>query len=260
LITAYNRPILLDRLLTSVKSAYKSEEYVVVVVFHEEIEGVKEVLTKRVDLQLTLLPVCGKFRSALQNINLNRIFGLEYCFEMLESVSVLALEDDVEIGFDTLVFCEAIMSLYSEDKDFRCLNLGSREEFKESTRFDYGKFRYGLFGQGACIGRQQFLRERRFYDRSATLGFDCLLEKYYKTGFVVMPYCSRYINDGWSGTHAPKDPKDSYYQQLRSSFVGFAPFPLEPYKREKLPFSWRADCLPYEHGILRSWIREKLSV
>jgi len=247
LVATYNRPKSLDKLICSLFQCADFHEYMLVVTYHEEISEVRNYLLQSGLDNLISIPVFGKNRSPLENININRIFGYKYCFEMLGADFVVGLEDDVEVGYDTLRFAEAMIDKYRSDPEFRCVNLGSRQPFNEELKFSYGKFRYGIFGQGSCIARQQYFKEKEhhLYKWNYGMGLDSMLEPYYKSGFVVMPFVSRYINDGRGGTHAPEDPNDEYYKDLESSFVGTDGFEIEPYFRIQSSFKWREDCIPY---------------
>jgi hypothetical protein len=176
-----------------------------------------------------------------------RIIGLDYCFDQLAVDYVVAIEDDVLCGYDTLVFCQKMIDLYGADQRFRGINLGSKELFNEAYRDEYGMFRYGLFGQGGAVTKETWARIKRLNILSNLKdhGFDFLVEYYYKTGFVIMPRCSRYIDVGWNGTHAPKDPEHDYYQSLRASWVGIAPFTVPNYRQTNFKFKWRDDCIQY---------------
>lgn len=247
LVAAYNRVKSLDKLVCSLVKCAGFGEYKLVITYHEEVAEVRNYLLCNNLANLISIPVYGKNRNALENININRIFGYQYCFEMLEADFVIGLEDDVEVGYDTLKFSEAMINRYSNDPEFRCVNLGSRQPFDEKLKFFYGKFRYGIFGQGSCIARQQYFKEKanQLYKWNSGRGLDGMLEPYYKSGFVVMPFVSRYINDGRGGTHAPEDPNDDYYRDLESSFVGISDFELAPYSKSEFSFKWREDCIPY---------------
>ena len=249
LVAAYNRPKSLDKLISSLVKCADFHEYKLVITFHEEVSEIKNYLLRSNLENLITIPVYGKNRSALENINFNRIFGYKYCFEMLEADLVIGLEDDVEVGYDTLKFSEALVEIYSNDPEFKCVNLGSRQPFDEELKFSYGKFRYGIFGQASCIARQQYFKEKsnHLYQWDYGIGLDSMLESYYKAGFVVMPFVSRYINDGRGGTHAPDNPSHEYYKDLESSFVGTENFQIESYIEIKDPFKWREDCVPYIH-------------
>jgi hypothetical protein len=194
-----------------------------------------------------LVPIDGSGRSKLENINKNRIIGLDYCFDILGVDYVVAIEDDVLCGYDALVFCQTMIECYRDDVHFRGVNLGSKEVYSEAYRFEYGLFRYGLFGQGSAVTKQTWakIKQLNILSTLTEQGFDFLVEYYYKTGFVIMPRCSRYIDIGWNGTHAPNDPNHQYYQALKASWVGLKAFSLIEYRLSSFQFNWRTDCIKY---------------
>jgi hypothetical protein len=75
---------------------------------------------------------------------------------------------------------------------------------------------------------------------------DGLVESYLKTGYMVTPNHSMFIDRGWNGTHAPSDSADPYYSELKSSFElngsengQFDLHDIEP--------NWREDCIVFHH-------------
>lgn len=247
LIATYNKTDELQKVLDHLASCSTFSSYQVVIFYHSEVTKTVAFVTQLNLANLVLVPVDGSARSKLENINSNRIDGLDYCFYTLGVDYVVAIEDDVLCGYDTLVFCEKMIETYRDDEHFRGVNLGSKEVFNEANRFEYGLFRYGLFGQGGAVTKQTWMKIKRLniLNKLTDQGFDFLVEHYYKTGFVIMPRCSRYIDIGWNGTHAPKDPNHQYYQALKLSWVGASAFPIESYRSNCFPFRWRKDCIKY---------------
>jgi hypothetical protein len=248
LIATYNKINELKKVLDCLAVCPLFQTHQVVIVYHTEVAETAIFLTRLKLANCTLIPVDGSGRSKLENINRNRIIGLDYCFERLGLEYVVAIEDDVLCGYDTLVFCQKMIETFRDDVNFRGVNLGSKEVFNEDGRSEYGLFRYGLFGQGGAVTRQTWNQIKRLKILSCIVdqGFDFLVEDYYKTGFVIMPRCSRYVDIGWNGTHSPKDPNHHYYTSLKASWVGTTAFPLPNYRLSSFQFNWRVDCIKYK--------------
>lgn len=251
LVTAFNRVLELEKALQAIQQCKGSEKYRLVIIYHEEQKASKDYIDHITIKNAIKIPIIGVGRSGLENMNKNRIFGLDYCFDMLSSEYVIAIEDDIVLGYDALIFSDQIINKYGSDKDFRGVNLGSRMCLDEKKKFSYGLFRYGLFGQGGAITREQWkkIKNLDLLSNHKFAGFDSLVEDYYKSGYVIMPYASRYIDNGWNGTHAPKDPVHEYYEDLRKSFVGDDRFEIKEYEYKELPYLWREDCLKYSKNM-----------
>jgi hypothetical protein len=248
LVTTYNRVKELDLCLKALAACATFSDYYLVIVYHQEQEA-NNIFISGLNYQYGIyLPVDGSGRKGLENMNRNRITGLNYCFDTLNVESVVAVEDDVVCGYDALTFCSAMIKQYTNDPEFRGVNLGSKEPFHTNYLRDYNLFRFGIFGQGGAVTKPIWRKINKLglLRHHAARGFDFLVEHYYKTGFVVMPRCSRYIDLGWNGTHAPKDPMDQYYQSLNGSWVGSTSFEVPAYRVKTFSYDWRDDCLPYK--------------
>jgi hypothetical protein len=248
LIATFNKIEELRQVLDHLAACPTFNDHQVVIVYHTEVPATVAFLTPLNFTNFVLVPVDGSGRSKLENINRNRVIGLDYCFDTLGVDYVVAIEDDVLCGYDTLVFCQTMIETYRDEVCFRGVNLGSKEPFSEAYRSEYGFFRYGLFGQGGAVTKQTWAKIKRLNILSTLTeqGFDFLVEYYYKTGFVIMPRCSRYIDIGWNGTHAPSDPNHQYYQELKASWVGVKAFPIDDYRSSRFQFNWRSDCIKYQ--------------
>lgn len=249
LITVWNRAEKLKECLNSLSQLKAIDEYRILIVQQDEFPEVTKVITEISWTKPIVLKTFGENRTGVQNITRNRILGYEKAFYELNATIVYGMEDDVILGFDALVFSESIIEKYKADKKFRGVNLFSGEKFEEKTKFKYGKFRFGISGQSWSITREiwdEILRTNILNDHK-NMGLDGLLEGYLKSGFVVMPYCSRYIDIGWGGTHAPDDPMASYFKKLEESWVGIEPFEIKKYEYDnQLEFNWRRDCVKYK--------------
>jgi hypothetical protein len=71
---------------------------------------------------------------------------------------------------------------------------------------------------------------------------DSLMENYLKRGYMITPNRSRFKDNGWNGTHAPKNPRDSYYRTIEESWTGYDMESVESYIRFDQQHSWRGDA------------------
>ncbi|QWD14760.1 hypothetical protein G6702_01730 [Polynucleobacter paneuropaeus] len=247
LIATYNRTEELQSALEHIQACQDFEDHYLVLIYHSEILETARYVENLSCANFIRIATNGTLRSKLENINKNRIDGLDYCFETLEVDYVVAIEDDVLCGYDTLIFCQQMIKKYGKNPEFRGVNLGSKEIYAENRRNEYGLFRYGLFGQGSAITKQVWkkIKSLKLLRQIDKQGFDYLVENFYKSGFVIMPRCSRYIDIGWRGTHAPKDPNNEYYLSLKSSWISTVPWGRIDYYSARFPYTWRYDCFPY---------------
>lgn len=246
-IATYNRPKELSLCLKMLSNCKLIDEFNVVILFHEENMDSLSVINLFNYRYKHVLSVKGVDKTPLENMNNNRLILLKYCFEKLESDYVVSIEDDVLLSYDSLVFSDFIISKFSKKFFFRGVNLGSLENKKEVDKSSYGLFRYGLSGQGGVITRKVWKKINKLdlLKNLSKEGFDSLVEAYWKTGFVISPYASRYMDIGWRGTHAPKDPKHSYYSKLKQSWLGPRKVFIKKYLKKDDHYFWRHDCLKY---------------
>jgi GR25 family glycosyltransferase involved in LPS biosynthesis len=151
------------------------------------------------------------------NIDAARLETLTTAFWDPSIELAVILEDDVCIAKDSLDFVELIISLESKKLNFRGINLGSREEI--NSPYGYSRIRYGIHGPASAISRKTWEKSGL-----ATAGlkqlprtWDGYLEAYLKTGFMVTPNLSRYIDFGSGGTHSSSSNED-YFKGLQKSF------------------------------------------
>ena len=48
---------------------------------------------------------------------------------------------------------------------------------------------------------------------------DGMMENHLKSGFMCNPLLSRYVDNGWSGTHGLGDPSHEFYRKFENSFI-----------------------------------------
>ena len=78
--------------------------------------------------------------------------------------------------------------------------------------------------------------------KSGSFPLDSLMENYLKRGYMVTPNRSRFKDNGWNGTHAPKDSNDRYFRTIEESWTGYHTASAESYIRFDQQHSWRRDA------------------
>jgi len=243
LVLTYNRSDLLHELLVSVHRVLKEEEISLLVVRQLGDENVGEVLkTWRASIDV-LIEIDGTGRSVPENIGRNRLAGYATAFNALGVDWVLAAEEDVLLAPDTINFVKFIIKSFQNKRNFRGINLGSRLKNSEEGRSSFCKTRYGIFGQAAVMPSTSWRRMQRLriIESSRSGHWDAAMEAYMKTGLTIAPNNSRYIDRGWSGSHAPSNPQDPYYQDLAESFVSDVDNMRSDYCEHDLGYWWRSD-------------------
>jgi hypothetical protein len=187
------------------------------------------------------------------------LLGYQIAFNEYNADWVIAIEEDVILSKDAISFVSYILNKYIKSRFFRGKNFGSREPFSPDLIGTFSLLRYGMHGQGSVIGRKtwDFIRRRRIEKKFSTHGFDSLIEQHLKLGFMVTPNLSRSLDTGWDGTHMPSDKNDSYFTEMRGSFVG--DIDVTPnYRQLNLLHRWREDLEIYKlHKTLRFVLRSK---
>jgi hypothetical protein len=215
------------------------------IVFHQiGNQSVKEVIEEYGSEIHKLVSFTHMGETPLENININRILGYEYCFRILKVKWVLAVEDDIELGADAVKFVSEIMHSHRKRISFRGVNLGSFEIEGYASLDGYSRLSYGLHGQASAITQRTWkhFRRKNLIEKANRKPLDSAMEFYLKLGYMVTPNRSRYLDNGWNGTHAPKNPNDTYFKKLRRSWVGSEPFFVNRYRHQQIAHSWRADC------------------
>jgi hypothetical protein len=121
-----------------------------------------------------------------------------------------------------------------------------------------------MHGQASVIGRRTwtYIARHQISKKFSSHGFDSLIEKHLKIGFMVTPNLSRSLDSGWDGTHMPNDMNDKYFLEMRESFVYDLQPPREYFRRDIL-HRWRTDIEVYRfHKTLKylflvNWFRFK---
>jgi len=251
LITTYNRVENLKESLAAIRKCQGSENYLIIIVYHCEVSETAEFIESLTDKCYIKIPINGLKRSGLENMNRNRILGWSYAFDFLQCAFVIAVEDDITLSWDAILFAETIHSAFKLDRRFRGINFGSKEPFNRFVLGHYRKYRYGISGQASLITSRtwQEVCAKKLFTNVKKRGVDSMMEQYFKTGFVIVPRLSRYIDKGWNGTHAPKNKNDDYFIDIKKSWVGFREVPEVIFEEKNFSYRWRLDCLPYEKNF-----------
>ena len=265
-VSTFNRPELLDKCLESIVSAHGFQEYKLIVLHQIGFKEVEAVLDRHKGKIDFLCRVDGSTKTPLHNINWNRYATYAVAFELFESDFVLGIEDDTIISRDALWFCENVYEKFKNKRNFQGINLGSLEFLHPKELNTYSKIRYGLHGQAGVITKKVWksLSSRGIPKNIATDPLDAMLEPQLKKGFMVTSNCSRFLDSGWGGTHAPESPADSYYLKLQQSWVGSEEVSSE-FIEKSINHSWRQDAITFRardsfkshlrflKHILRNW-------
>jgi hypothetical protein len=273
IVNAFSRAESLERCLASIQNSTANFDIPIVVIHQRGSREVEQVLLDHSSLISHVRLVNGQGRTPLENINHNRLLGYQIAFNDYKADWVIAIEEDVVLSKDAISFVRFVLDRYVKNRFFRGINFGSREPFSADLIDTYSLLRYGMHGQGSVIGRRtwDFIIRREIENRFSTHGFDSLIEQHLKLGFMVTPNLSRSLDTGWDGTHMPDDKNDSYFTEMRESFVGDIDAPssyqqldllhrwredLEVYKLHKTPrFVLRSKWYELKHEIKKSYLR-----
>ena len=157
---------------------------------------------------------------------------------------VIAIEDDVELASDAVEFVIKMHERYRNKKMYRGINLGSLENSDSAKISTYSRLSYGLHGQASAIPKKTWAKFNSCHAvyRSMTEPLDSLMENYLKRGYMITPNRSRFKDNGWNGTHAPKDPKDKYFSSIEQSWTGHDTKRVATYIHSDQRHSWRKDA------------------
>ena len=249
LVLTFSRAELLDELLDSISNLKNRNDVTLIVVRQTGYEEVGNVIEKWRNKIEVLLEINGIENSIPENIGRNRLSGYAIAFDALGVDWVLAVEEDILLAEDTLLFAKFIADKFHRKRNFRGINLGSRLPLSDAGRNSYCKTRYGIFGQGAVMTAKSWnsMQAWKIIESSRFGHWDAAMESYMKTGQTIAPNNSRYLDRGWTGTHASSNPEDPYYLDLRNSYVGNIPLIASPqYKEVKLGYWWRRDLREFK--------------
>lgn len=247
-VSCFSRADLLDTCLKSITTAEEFELFNLIVVHQVGHQAVSEVLEKYKNEIDFKLEVNSQLPTPLANINWNRMVSYQIAFESLNSEFALGIEEDVEISSDALDFAIWAHQNYKDKKDYRGVNLGSIAKNGDSS--NYNLLRYGLHGQAGTITKETWhsLPHRLLKKRLLSHPLDGMFESYLKTGFMVTPVRSKYVDRGWGGTHAPSDPSHKHYANVLDSFLSGTTLKYLESAYSPTP-NWRTDCRIYQKRL-----------
>jgi hypothetical protein len=245
-ITAFNRPDLLEKCFASVSQAWGVGDFKLVVVLQEGNKRCLEIIHEYraiIDTFLETHPSGNEVDSYITN---NRLLGYFIGFEFWKSKYVVALEDDVEISKDSLKFIDAAYERYSADKKFRGVNLGSKLPYSNETALTFSKIRYGIHGPASMLTKNTWsqLNIKKVLENHQII-FDAQIEFELKSGFMITPNCSRYLDNGHQGSHFFGGGGEEYFVKLRESFIGENVEVKSKYTLCSMNPRWREDCKIY---------------
>ena len=252
ILVVFNRPDKTQETLNSLRKVYLIDQFNLIVIRQEGSQEVKQIIDAISWIDTTHHVIDYAVQSSVKyRINNNVRTGLELAFANIQCEYAVVVEDDILLGYDFFHFCDVMHARYAHDKKFKAINAFSKEPYQSSLLWSYGKFRYGI-GKGWSLSRSAWQTLAKYWKPGIDQHFDYLIEGWTREGFVLMPHCSRSLDIGWGegSSHGPKDEFDEHWVAMRKSWVGSGSFPLEVYQCvEHLPFSWRSDCLPYQHNF-----------
>lgn len=252
ILIVFNRPDKTQKMISALKKVNLIDQFNLIVIRQEGSAEVKKIIDEISWIDTTHHVITYASHSSVKyRINKNVRTGLELAFVNLACEYAVVVEDDILLGYDFFHFCDAMHVRYADDKKFRAINAFSKEPYQGDMLWSFGKFRYGI-GKGWSISRLAWQTLQTYWKPGVDQHFDYLIEEWTLEGFVLMPHCSRSLDIGWGegSSHGPKDEFDEHWVAMRKSWVGSDPFPLEDYQCvDRLPFSWRSDCVPYENNF-----------
>lgn len=245
LLVAFSRPKLLSQVLESIQTA-NSSSLPILVIFQKGNNEVLEILEKNLTSKDYLFQVPGESRTTVNNISFNRFLGYDFAFQFLESEYVLAFEDDVLVSKDILYFSEYIFDKYQGNKRFRGINFGSHESYSLESSNLYSLQRFGIHGPASGITASTWahFKNQKLIEKAKQGLFDGIFEPFIRSGFMVTPTNSRFLDLGIGGTHTSSNATDPYFERMQKSFVGNFVLNKE-FQIHKAKHSWRSDVFSY---------------
>ncbi len=265
-IIAFDRPDLLSKLIKSTRDLTDLKQTQVHVVQQLGNDSVDKVIEANKDLFNQHIKTNPQDVRVDMKISANRIAAYELVFETLQGSAAIIFEDDVLISNDTLVFFKSMLEQFGENPKFRGVNFGSLEPANRSKYNQYFIQRFGLHGPASGITRNTWTALRPHLDLLIpdVGSFDVAFEQYLRTGFMISPARSRYLDFGADGTHT--GPASShYFKGLSESWIGQeAQSDFQDWRLSKPTKLFRDDCFEYKKSedtffqvlwVLKRWSR-----
>lgn len=248
-VICFDRPLLTNECLDSLFAAAEIDNFYKILIFQKGNKEVQKIVENHRN-SFNFVVEVERAGNATQNINANRYLAYSIAFENLYSDYLIVLEDDVQISFDALFFADRVFDKYCDDRMFRAYNFGSGVKRNPSLYNSYSKVRYGLQGPASLLPRKSWEHfDKKVLEKKSKYEiFDGTFETYIQSGFVIMPNNSRYVDNGYNGTHALSYESTDYFKKLESSWVGLEKIDLNvPFKRN-ISLNWRIDCIAYKRS------------
>jgi hypothetical protein len=245
-VICFDRPTLTEKCLHSLFAAAEVEEFRKILIFQKGNKEVQRIVDSFRD-SFDLVTEVNRSGNSTQNINANRYLAYSIAFDNLHSDYLIVLEDDVQISYDALFFADRVFRDFCKDKMFRAFNFGSGVERNQSLASSYSKVRYALQGPASLLPKKswEYFDKKLLEKKSKYEIFDGTFETYIQSGFVIMPNNSRYVDNGYSGTHTASYDSTDYFKKLERSWIGLEKTALnKPYKKN-INLNWRKDCKTY---------------
>ena len=245
-IICFNRPELLKSCIESLLNAEKVNDFHKILIFQKGNKDVAQIVNSYRTSFETVIEI-ERTGTPTQNINANRYLAYSVAFENLHSDYSIVLEDDVQISPDALSFADFVFNEYRKDKRFRAFNFGSGAERSPDLENSYSKVRYALQGPASLLprGSWDYFDKKILEKKSQYEIFDGTFESYIQTGFVIMPNNSRYVDNGYNGTHTASYNSTDYFKKLENSWVGIETRLIGLPLRKDINLNWRRDCKIY---------------
>ncbi len=250
-IITHNRPHLLEKTIESVLVAVKNRRIAIYVIWQQPNDSTIELTRKVIEKYSCNFKQIAiqqkKYASPEDNIDAARLSALEIAFSDQSIKYAIVLEDDACVADDMCEFVESVITRYGTRKAFRGINFGSREIFSDAE--GYSKNRYGIHGPASMITRRTYVKSglSQFHDKLLPKTWDGFIESYLKTGYMVTPNLSRYVDNGLMGTHTDESSA-AYFEGLQESFKILNRIKNEnmQYFKNQISHSWRYDCVEHK--------------
>jgi hypothetical protein len=272
-VAAYSRHEDLEKCLKAIILARGDKPIPLIVVHQTGYDKVAKVIQENRKSIDVLLTTKAQGNTPLENINMNGLIAREIAFKWMLSDWSLGIEEDTIVAPDAINFVIECYKKHQGNRYFRGVNLGSKQPYQKNLENVYSLVSYGIQGQASMITKQTWshFNVKKLRSKLHESGLDSLMEHYVKSGFMCTPHNSRYIDNGWNGTHGSADPEDEHYVKLRKSLTQVGIENRGPYLEQSYTIDWRKDALqfsPYKSQLrylvckyhhLRYLLRESLN-
>ena len=220
-IITHDRPELLLDLISSVRKLIDLDEVQVHAVQQLGNARVDKVIQANLDLFSSHIKTAPNESQVELRISATRIAAYEHIFDTHGGQEAIVFEDDIVISPDALVFYKAMIAKHGSDPKYRGINFGSVEPITPNSEWHYFIQRFGLHGPASGIskGTWRALKPHLNSLIESFGHFDLAFEQYLRTGFMISPARSRYLDFGANGTHAGSFDSH-YFTGLSRSWVG----------------------------------------